>query len=457
MSLPIAFVTKIKTQHPENAHGVINALAESEALVSVRYHSFKSEPTDATNIVAWCPHAVYLERRPIFTLDPTYHGGAYYVQEASSMVLFHILQSLPKIENPFVLDLCAAPGGKSTLILDWLQNKGLLVANEVIKARANILQENIMKWGYTNAVVTSNDPKDFEKLNSFFDIVVIDAPCSGEGMFRKDETAINEWSEDHVNHCAVRQQRIVYDAYEALKDDGFLIYSTCTFNNEENIDNVKTFVKNLGMHSIKIEMDAAWNITHIQNDMAQGYQFFPGKTKGEGLFIAVLQKKNSNTVFAKPKIKIPKLLKPNKATQDIISKWIDTESYHELMHENGNVYVYNESLYGNIEYFLQALNVKYSGTLAGNVQKQNFIPDHALALSICKNKGIPKIDFNKETALKFLNRTLQGVEDSRTSWLLAVYNNVPIGWLKNLGNRINNYYPMEWRIRMDINNPTSKF
>lgn len=452
MSLPIDFINKLKEEHPTCSEQVIDALSFSPALLSIRYNLLKLNGLDISmdEAVGWCLHAKYLDTRPSFTMDPLFHAGAYYVQEASSMILHHILNHLSIPENPYVLDLCAAPGGKSTLILDYLKEQGLLVANEVIKSRASILQENIIKWGYGNVVVTNNDPKDFGAMPSFFDVLVVDAPCSGEGMFRKDSDAIGEWSSDHVHHCALRQQRIIFDVIPALKKGGYLIYSTCTFNNEENIDNIQSFIDLHGLKCIDIPMDSTWGITKICKKEAIGFQFFPGITKGEGFFIAILQKVDGDENVIVPKIKKTKLLKPNKNNIEILDKWVKDCGRQLLMTEKGNVYSYNDSVYNNIERILLHLNVKYSGILVGNLQKNVFIPDHALALSHIFSDQIKFAPLDKNASLQYLNRSLAAIDSSHQSWLLATYKGVVLGWLKNIGNRINNYYPTDWRIKKDI-------
>jgi 16S rRNA C967 or C1407 C5-methylase (RsmB/RsmF family)/NOL1/NOP2/fmu family ribosome biogenesis protein len=450
MSLPIDFRYKLKEEHPSYSDRVIEALSSSPATLSIRYNLLKHETLNIESQVSWCGHAMYLDTRPSFTMDPLFHAGAYYVQEASSMILYYILNQLSIPENPHVLDLCAAPGGKSTLILDYLQEKGLLVANEVIKARSSILQENIMKWGYGNAIVTSNDPKDFGNLPSFFDVVVVDAPCSGEGMFRKDTDAIGEWSSDHVHHCALRQQRIIADVIPSLKKNGYLIYSTCTFNHEENIDNILSFIDQYGFKSVDVPMDDSWGISKITKNDAIGFQFFPGITKGEGFFVAVLQKTDGDENGLLTKIKKNKLQKPNKNADEILNKWVAESDRQLLMTEKGNVYSYNDAVYNNIEHFLLNLNVKYSGILAGNLQKNVFIPDHALALSHIISDKIKFAPLDKNEALQYLSRSLNAIKSPDQSWLLASYDGVALGWLKNLGNRINNYFPTELRIKKDI-------
>jgi 16S rRNA C967 or C1407 C5-methylase (RsmB/RsmF family) len=211
--------------------------------VSVRINSSKPNNNITVNdVVAWNEKGRYLKQRPDFTLDPLFHAGTYYVQEASSMSIESVLdQYLEKENNPVILDLCAAPGGKSTLIADWLNNNGLLVSNEVIKSRAGVLSESLTRWGAPNTVVSSNDPLQLGKLNGFFDCILVDAPCSGSGMFRKDKNAMQHWSEQAVSHCAARQERIIEDIWPALKPNGILIYSTCSYSEAEN-ENIAKFI-----------------------------------------------------------------------------------------------------------------------------------------------------------------------------------------------------------------------
>jgi 16S rRNA C967 or C1407 C5-methylase (RsmB/RsmF family)/NOL1/NOP2/fmu family ribosome biogenesis protein len=448
MNLPQDFIDLLNTQHPPLSSKIIDGI-NSEFPTSIRLNKLKLPKNISNNHVPWCQHAEYLESRPSFTLDPLFHGGAYYVQEASSMVLYYVLDFLKISKSSQVLDLCASPGGKSTLILDYLEGNGILIANEVIKSRVIKLEDNIIKWGYNNAVITSNDPKDFKKLESYFDIIFIDAPCSGEGMFRKDPVAIQDWSLDHVEHCALRQQRIFDDIYSSLKKDGYFIYSTCTFNHQENIDNIVKFCTDYKLESIAIDMPKEWVVEHVCKDGKHGYHFFPGMAKGEGFFFSVL-KKIDGEEFIKPRLKTHKLLKL--AKEDLQNVEVFTQDAHIFMHEaSGNVYAYNLPLADNIEYILDNLAVKYSGIRCGTLQKKLFLPEHPLALSFNLSSKVHRIELSKEDALAFLNKTLVTVSTSKTGWMVATYNNLPLGWLKNLGNRINNYFPAELRIRMNIN------
>ena len=274
----------------ERADRIVAALS-SEPEVSVRVNPFKLSLNAlrehfgplAGDPVPWAAdEAFYLTERPSFTLDPLFHAGAYYVQEASSMyvgVLFEgakaaLLDGAGRASGLRVLDLCAAPGGKTTQLLSHLDAASMLVANEVVPSRATILAENVARWGCSNVAVTSSDPAAFGPLRGFFDIAVVDAPCSGEGMFRKDERAVAEWSPANVQLCAARQRRILADFWPSLVAGGFLIYSTCTFNRQEDEDNVDWICRELGAGCLDMR------------------HFYPGEDRGEGFFAALLRKED---------------------------------------------------------------------------------------------------------------------------------------------------------------------
>jgi len=245
--------------------------------------------------VPWCPEGFYLAGRPQFTFDPLFHAGCYYVQEAASMFVTHVLRSLSTIHYNLstALDLCAAPGGKSTALRSVLPSDCLLVSNEPIPNRAQILLENITKWGWPDCVVTNNYPRDFRKAKARFDLILCDVPCSGEGMFRKDPATISEWSLQNVEKCWRLQREIVADAWECLQPGGILIYSTCTFNTKENEENVRWIMDTYDAELIPIPTSPDWHITGSLLPGFDGpvYRFIPGITQSEGLFLAVLKKK----------------------------------------------------------------------------------------------------------------------------------------------------------------------
>ena len=280
-NLPSAFTQRMHRLLQTETDRFLDVLQKA-APVSIRFNTAKLAPAgvrcsawEGMRPVKWCPEGLYLDKRPLFTLDPYLHGGGYYVQEASSMFLSYILKQLLKGEAVRVLDLCAAPGGKSTLLASQLPDGSLLVSNEVIRSRAVILKENLIKWGRDHVVITQNDPADFKKLNQAFDLILVDAPCSGEGMFRKDREAIEEWSEANLHLCRERQKRIISDIWDSLKPGGYFIYSTCTYNPEENERIVEWIQEKWGAESIKIEHPFP-EITAAETPL-YGYRFYPHK------------------------------------------------------------------------------------------------------------------------------------------------------------------------------------
>ena len=291
---PKNFIPSLNDAPGFDAGSFIDAHEHSPSPTTIRINPFKYQPLINTPQVPWCAEGFYLAERPSFTFDPLFHAGCYYVQEASSMFIAHILQHVRKeLEDDIrVLDLCAAPGGKSTLLSSALNPDDLLVANEIIKTRVPILTDNLTKWGPSNIIASNNDPKDFSRLKGFFDVILVDAPCSGSGMFRKDPDAMNEWSEGNVNMCHQRQERILADIYPALAADGYLIYSTCSYSVSENEAVLDWLCAEFSLESVRIPINDDWGIVESQSDQhkAYGYRFYPGKVQGEGLFAACLRK-----------------------------------------------------------------------------------------------------------------------------------------------------------------------
>ncbi|MBE0677187.1 MAG: RsmB/NOP family class I SAM-dependent RNA methyltransferase, partial [Bacteroidales bacterium] len=288
--LPEEFLERISHQSYIDGAGLADALSRPSE-TSVRVNRYKwSHPVQGYEKVGWEPDGYYLPGRILFTPDPLFHAGVYYPQESSGMFAGELFRQLTAgMNGPRVLDLCGAPGGKATHLSALLPDDGLLVANEVIRARAAVLAENITKWGLGNTVVTQNDPARFASLPGFFDVMVADAPCSGEGMFRSS-AAVREWSPQNARLCSERQRRIVMEAWPSLRPGGILIYSTCTFNPSENEENISWIMETTGAEPLTADLSGTAGVTVISHGGLQGYGFHPGRVRGEGFFIAALRK-----------------------------------------------------------------------------------------------------------------------------------------------------------------------
>ena len=301
MQLPEDFIRETRQLMGEERFNSYLEAFEEEAPVSIRLNPRtqrgQSPCVLAASDVPWCEEGYYLEGRPQFTFDPLFHAGCYYVQEAASMFVTHVLRELSNLSPLNALDMCAAPGGKSTAMLSVLPEGSTLVSNEPIPTRAQILLENITKWGAKNCIVTNNYPRDFKKAKTKFDLILCDVPCSGEGMFRKDPATISEWSVQNLEKCWRLQREIVADAWECLNPGGILIYSTCTFNTKENEENVRWMMEEYDAEPIDIPTDPSWHITGSLLDGfdAPVYRFIPGITRSEGLFVCVLKKRGEDT------------------------------------------------------------------------------------------------------------------------------------------------------------------
>lgn len=419
-----------------------------EQVTSIRLNPAKQNEQlsilrSVTASVPWCKYGRYLAQRPSFTFDPHFHAGAYYVQEASSMFLWKILeQKAVNTTGLKVLDLCAAPGGKSTLLSSYFTNS-LIVANETIKSRANILAENVAKWGNENIVVTNNDPKDFSKLAGFFDVIVIDAPCSGSGLFRKDNNAIAEWSEENVMLCSQRQQRILADAIPALKQNGLLIYSTCSYSAEEDESICDWLITNYDLSSLNCLTNVDWNIVEtISAKKTYGYRFYSYNLSGEGFFIAAF-KKNDGEIFSE---KTGKINSASQKEKDIALNWIKENSELSLIKHSTDILALPASISEHLAFLQKHLYIKKAGINIGTIKGNNMVPHHELAISNILNKNIPVLNVSKENAIKYLQKKEMDIAQRFTGWHVICFEGSNIGWVKVLPNRINNYYPMDWRI-----------
>jgi 16S rRNA C967 or C1407 C5-methylase (RsmB/RsmF family)/NOL1/NOP2/fmu family ribosome biogenesis protein len=431
---------------------------QTEAPTSIRINTLKPILFKDVQPVPWCANGFYLASRPSFTFDPQFHAGCYYVQEASSMFIDHIFTHIYNKDNgPIkVLDLCAAPGGKSTLLNSRLTDDDLLVANEIIKTRVPVLTDNVTRWGRANVVVSNNDPKSFARLTSFFDIIVVDAPCSGSGMFRKDPAAMNEWSEGNITLCQQRQERIMADVYPALKQGGYFIYSTCSYSYEEDEAILDWLCAEFELESIRIPVPEEWSIVESQSNehKAWGYRLYPDKVKGEGLFAACLRKKDysGNPPFYKSK----QLQKLNEKEMAPVKPYVlDPSSLYFFKHQDDWLAIsrnHRESL----ETLQNYLYIKKSGVRLGKLAGKDLIPDHELALSLLINKEtVLQTELTYNQAIAYLRRdNIDDIASNAKGWSLMTYNGYALGWAKLLPNRINNYYPKELRIMSQASSPS---
>ena len=365
------------------------------------------------------------------------------------MFLEQALKQTVDLSQPVkVLDLCAAPGGKSTLIQSFITSDSLLVSNEVIKSRVNVLQENLIKWGGANVVLTNNDAKDFASLYDYFDLLVVDAPCSGSGLFRKDPEAISEWSENNVKLCSQRQQRILADAFSSLKKDGIIIYCTCSYSTEENEEILDWMAEKFKVESLQLTIKKEWNIVETQSmdHNLFGYRFYPDKLKGEGFFIACLQKKEGEENFNN--YKRVKTISLSKNELSIVKEWVKPDAGISFMKHGEEVIALPSSTAKELPFIQNNLYIRQVGIKIGKLTTKELIPDHALALSGLANEKIASVSLNKETALQYLRKADVLTAGGQKGWVLVKYDGCNLGWIKDLGNRINNYYPKDWRILM---------
>jgi 16S rRNA C967 or C1407 C5-methylase (RsmB/RsmF family)/NOL1/NOP2/fmu family ribosome biogenesis protein len=395
--------------------------------------------------VPWSEYGYYLLRRPSFTFDPLFHGGLYYVQEASSMFLEQAMKQLTDLSQPLkVLDLSAAPGGKTTHIQSLLSRESLLVSNEVIRSRCSILIDNVIKWGASNVIVTNNDPAAFGKLKGYFDILIVDAPCSGSGLFRKDPEAIQEWSPNNVALCSQRQQRILADALPALKEGGLLIYSTCSYSREEDEAIGEWLVEEWRMVQEKLKIEASWGITEIAADAkdVSGYRFYPYRLKGEGFFISCFRKKAEEEGR---QWKVSRIETATSQEKEIIHPFLE-EADMAIVRGKASFFAVPSHLVNEYALLADRLNIVYAGTALGEIMKSRLVPHHALAVSTLIAEGVPNTELSYGNAIRFLQRATMEGQPVTTGWQTVSYKNHRLGWINALPNRINNYYPKEMRI-----------
>ncbi|MEZ4985769.1 MAG: RNA methyltransferase [Saprospiraceae bacterium] len=446
-TLPPEFVIQVQELLGAASDNLIEALAATPP-VSVHRNPRKSVDLEGiTEGVPWYSEGYYLSSRPVFTLDPAFHAGAYYVQEASSMLIAAAFQRCFPEGRPLrVLDLCAAPGGKTTLLASLLPQGSWLLANEVIRSRYQILRYNVAKWGHASVFTSNHDVSQFKGLEGFFDCVLVDAPCSGEGLFRKDPAARDEWSPEHVQFCAARQGRILEEAAPLVAPEGVLLYSTCTYNSYENDSQARWLKEVAGFNHVDLDFPAEWGLM----ERTYGYQAFPHRVKGEGFYLAAFRREDGDRSVLR---KIPpfKKLQLVAAKEEFVAlPWVkaDTDTVFFTTPTNANWRALRASWMEDARWLSAHLPALEVGTLVGELKGKSLIPAPEWALHEDCNSNLPTVDTDRETALELLRKHTPSLSLPPTGWVLAHYQGLPFAWLKSIGNRYNNYYPVQWRIRM---------
>ena len=446
--LPERFVETMRQTLGEDAEKLFAAL-DTEPAVSVRLNPAKPAECFDGEAVGWCKWGKYLAERPQFTLDPLLHGGAYYVQEASSQFVAHLLAN-HDMEGKRVLDMCAAPGGKTTIYSTLVGRNGLVVANDISHSRAMALADNVQRWGMGNVVVTCNEPTHIGAFTHWFDVVAVDAPCSGEGMFRKMDEARSEWTPSSPDVCAERQREILAEAWRVLRPGGTLIYSTCTFNPTEDEGIVEWLMSEYGEElesADRVATEEEWGIVRSDVGVFQCFHFYPHKARGEGFFAAVARKCDGTVRRSMPKARRKLFSQCAKADVKELSRWVDDASEHSFMLVGEDIYAYNSAVAEAVVTLSENLSVVYSGVAMGRIFKQKLKPEHPLALYVGLNRDVvPVVDVSLEDALDYLRRNDIAASQFEEGINVVGYKGTPIGLVKRIGARCNNMYPKDLRI-----------
>ncbi len=441
MKLPEEFIEQLRGLLPEEWEALADAITASEPSVAVRVNEARGVGVpDSARQVPWCNQGFYLPDRPVFTFDPDWHAGRYYVQDASSMFIGHVIRHF--IQEPVrYLDLCAAPGGKTTAAIQALPQRSLVVANEIVPPRARVLADNVVRWGNPRCVVTSNAPTQIGKLIHFFDVIAADVPCSGEGMMRKDDEAVAQWSPALVEQCAQRQREILTDVWEALHPGGLLIYSTCTYNRQENEQMADFIVHDLGATSLEVPIEPSWNIHPAIGSDCHCYRFMPHRVDGEGLFMAVFRKDGNA-----PRQEIRIKEKMSKKADEIGKNWLVAPDEYVVDQQGDLSIAVPQDIRREVSALRAALNVLHAGVELATVMGRKTVPHHALAMSLARaNDAFPACEVDYPTALRYL-RGESITLDAPRGYVLVAYHGAILGFANNLGNRANNLYPKPQRI-----------
>ena len=455
MQLPEKFVARMQRELGQEEADALCASLGEEPSTSVRLNPRKLlSPRWEARPVEWSQYGYRLDSRPSFTLDSDFHAGAYYVQEASSQFAGYIISEVMGGEEQCrglrVLDVCAAPGGKSTHYATLVGEEGLVVANEINRSRAAVLADNARKWGLGNMVITCNDSARLAEFEGVFDVVAVDAPCSGEGMFRKSEDACEQWSEGNVAMCAERQWEILQNAYAALRGGGVLLYSTCTFNRDEDENILERAMERYGdeLEAVAdIPTSEEWGVVTGRVGVFQTFRFFPHKLSGEGMFMAVARKSGGGGKRRALKSKKQLIAPVDKRSAEELGRWVKDASAMKFFTAGEMIYGCRREHYADIEALSGVVSVIYSGVAMGQIFKGKLKPDGALALYVdLRREALPNCEVAEEDALKFLRKQDLLLEQMKEGLNLIVHNDLPLGFVKRIGARVNNMYPNSLRI-----------
>lgn len=476
--LPAGFLSRMQSLLGDSFPRFAKAMQEMPA-TAIRLNLRKNDAHprwSGMTPVGWCDSGFYLEERPLFTLDPLLHAGAYYVQDPSSMIHQQIVARILRLpdmqerlthadEMPLrVLDLCAAPGGKSTAIINALPDRSLMVSNEIDRQRCGILRENLEKWGYPEIIISNSDAASLGKAANIFDIIAVDAPCSGEGMMRKDADALTQWTPGLTESCARLQREILSDILPALRPGGYLIYSTCTFNTLENEENVKWLMEQWGMSAVALPMTGTETVLPSLDPDVPALRFMPHATRGEGLFAAILRMPGDELPAALPKLGDRKMAKGKKGRNATPVKgktdksrqpenpgeWLDMP-HPPLIHEYGDKAFALSPQLAALDLLLRKNGVRVveAGVPVAEIKGDLRLPAPELPLSLAFHKdAFPSVELSRDEALAYLRREPLTLPPSAPRGFITVnYLGLPLGLLKNIGSRTNNLYPQNWRIR----------
>lgn len=414
--------------------------------VSIRKNPYKDYLVIDSNYIniPWCDTGYYLKERPVFTLDPKFLAGGYYVQEASSMFISHILKHLlgGPVEANF-LDMCAAPGGKSTILLDYLKDEGVLVSNEIIVSRCSILAQNLAKWGRCNHIVTNNNHDAFRKIREIFDLILVDAPCSGSGLFRKQPESVNEWSLQNVEMCATRQREILESAFNVLKPGGYLIYSTCSYSRKENEEITNWVNENYDLEHVEIPFSDSWGI--IKSD--GGYRFYLNKLEGEGFYCAVFRKKAVKNLASNLKNDSRYFKNPDKSELSQVEKYLKENHGQVILKAKEEFKLIGKGIIEVLSNLQKPIFIRTVGTNIGMIKGKDFIPSHELALSVFLSEQVDDIQLNEEQAISYYKKQDFVINPGAKGMKLVKHNSIGLGWCKLLERRMNNYLPNAFMIR----------